>query len=107
MKNPIVSFRLLGELQTGSKNPIIIEIGHPYEAQATNGKNYSACPIDMKGLFSPISDIQGEDSFQALTLAVRFVEQQLSYFIRKGGLLYCEDGSPFDPDPYFRKLEKP
>ncbi|HMD67544.1 MAG TPA: hypothetical protein VKF42_01610 [Chitinivibrionales bacterium] len=107
MKNPVTSLHLLAEQKSGVKTPVDIKIGHPYEIETPDGKKHSACSIDIEGLFASLPDIQGEDSFQALSLAIRFVEQQLLYFMRKGGLLYYEDGSPFDIKPYFQQLEMP
>ena len=51
---------------------VTIRIGHPYEEDGC-----WACPVEMKGLFYTVRKVYGEDSFQALALALTLVKSLL------------------------------
>jgi len=50
------------------------------------------CTLVMEGFTKTPRRIVGEDSWQAMLLAVRLVEQTLFYFVEDGGCLFWEPG---------------
>src|ERR1041384_4525397 len=46
------------------------------------------CVVTMEGFSSKPHRVVGQDSWQALTLAVRSFEQQLAYYLEDGGKLF-------------------
>ena len=50
----------------GSEKPVRIRVGHPYQ----DTTSVWACPIEMAGFERRYPDIRGEDSVQALSLAI-------------------------------------
>lgn len=65
-------------------------IGRPYESDPTYG--VWACPVALKGLHGSLSDIYGDDSWQALMLARDLLKRLLTYFVEDGGQLFSEEG---------------
>jgi hypothetical protein len=52
-------------------------------------------PVQLKGLDDGIHNIAGMDSWQALSLAMRFAGVRLGHLVEKGWSLYWDDGTPF------------
>ena len=52
-------------------------------------------PVQMMGLENRVHNIAGMDSWQALTLAMRFAGVRLAELVEKGWCLYWDDGTPF------------
>ena len=50
------------------------------------------CALTMPGLTGCPHHIVGVDAWQSLLLAIRLVEQTLTYFVEDGGRLYWEPG---------------
>jgi hypothetical protein len=73
-------------------------IGQPY--QRVDGS--WSCPILLKGLFEDLSDISGEDSFQALMLAQNLARTLLNAFAEKGWNVYSYADKEVDVDTLFR-----
>lgn len=108
MDKTIASLQLICERTSGDKFPVIIEIGKPYSIKNKKGSLCAACPVTMIGLYEKIPDIIGEDTLQALTLAIRLVEQNLLCFKKNGGKIFYNDGTTeFDFGPHFDKLTIP
>lgn len=59
-----------------------------------------ACTLTMLPLLPKPFDVGGEDSLQALCLALRMARSMLDDFTEKGGKLFT-DGEPFSIDAYF------
>ena len=53
-------------------------------------------PVGLKGLEDRVHNIAGMDSWQALSLAMRFAGARLDHFVESGWKLYWDrDGTPF------------
>lgn len=84
MEQPIATLSLVGRLaQTPEEFPVTVSIGTPYP----RGNGSWACSVELKGLHDRLADIVGDDSLQALCLAVQFAGTLLAAFIRRGGQL--------------------
>ena len=59
------------------------------------------CPVRLDGLVSPMPDIGGDDSLQALLLALRVAHQQLAQAEAAGAKLLTVGGEPEDRDSGF------
>ena len=73
----------------GEAFTIAVEIGAPYHCDTGEW----ACPVALGGLYERLVDIKGDDSFQALCLAIRFAHDLLRNFQDRGGQLLCDGGS--------------
>jgi len=62
---------------------IELEVGTPYHCETGEW----ACPISLRGLYDRLRDMRGEDSFQALCMAVSLAQDLLQDFRGKGGRL--------------------
>ncbi len=70
-----------------------IAIGSPYEIDDVSW----GCSWSIEGLYKNNKDAIGADAWQALTLALRLIEQLLAYYIEDGGkLLWEENGSEME-----------
>ena len=72
----------------GEEKIIYVALGRPYEV----GKDSWACPVVVRGIYVVRRDIVGSDSWQALNLAIRLIEQCLNYYVFNGGKLYWSKG---------------
>jgi len=73
-------------------------IGQPYQKEDGSW----ACPIQLKGLFEDLSDVSGEDSFQALMLAQNLARTLLNALTEKGWNVYSYAGKEVDVDTLFQ-----
>ena len=104
MKNVIAKLELLGVRSSGERVPVTVEIGRPYDIRDGKGADCAGCPVAIHGLHDNLHDIHGEDTLQALTLAVAFVHRLLSDFTAKGGrLLFKDSDEDFHFEAYFRE----
>jgi hypothetical protein len=77
----------------GAKKRTRLRVGRPYKA--TTGE--WACPVEFRGVEPRYPDIRGEDSLQALCLAISFLRSRVDDVTAKGSkLLYVEDGTEWD-----------
>ncbi|MFN0196874.1 MAG: DUF4926 domain-containing protein [Planctomycetaceae bacterium] len=98
MKTPIASLKLVEVATGGTRIPISVEIGCPY----FNDRGVWTCCVHVDGLDSKPRDTYGEDSLQALLLALRLVHAHLEgVMVRGGRLVHADDGSEFPLDAYF------
>lgn len=78
----------------GETNNFSIEIEAPFENQG-----HFTCQINFIGLFNRGHQIHGDDSMQALCLAIRFASSLLENVVQEGGrFLYPDDGSEVDSE---------
>lgn len=88
----IAKRELVSVSQDGGKTKISIEIEAPFESQG-----HFTCQINFIGLFDRRHQIHGDDSMQALCLAIRFANSLLENVVQEGGkFLYPDDGSEVD-----------
>ncbi len=90
MSSEIALRKLIGIKASGEEIEIILRIGVPYEEKNHLWK----CPIAIEGLYDELAAIAGIDSYQALSLAIEFINNMLRHFEEKGGkLLWPTDRS--------------
>jgi hypothetical protein len=66
------------------------------------------CPVAMAGLEELLPDMAGEDSLQALCMALSTVRELLEHFTEQGGqLLYRGTRSPFNVAAIFGRVARP
>ncbi len=87
-------------LPDGSERPVRLRIGRPY----ANGGNTWACPVELAGFESRYPDIVGEDSLQALSLALALAWRRLQDFVEKGGTVLDGEGHAYSLDELRRIL---
>lgn len=75
--------------KTGDGFEIHLAVGQPYQIHPGNW----ACPVALDGLHEQLPDLHGENSWQALMLAIRLAKLFLVFFLQDGGKLYWEKGS--------------
>ena len=92
MEDPIARLDLIGLKSSGNKFLIVVEFGKPYIKQSERGPDYAACPLSIKGLYDNLSDMCGDNTFQALSLAMQLAYNLLNDFRKKGGVLFFADG---------------
>ena len=87
-KGEIAKLELVGVQRTGRRRPIAISIGIPYAIRDGRGANCAACPVSIRGLgrHSRLNARRtlGEDTFQALSIALAFVRRWLLDFVESG-----------------------
>jgi hypothetical protein len=86
--------------------PITVAVGAPYE----DGTGSWACPVVVTGLHDRLADIVGEDSLQALCLAIQLAGRLLAAFVARGGHLRSPGDEPTEAFPleaYFGTLGSP
>lgn len=76
--------------------PILATVGVPY---LSDGQ--WRCPVGLQGIDDRLPDIAGEDSMQALCLALRFLHARLNAFRSTGGRLFYDVGGPDEPESDF------
>jgi hypothetical protein len=90
---PIAELKLSGVQADGRIVSITASVGQPYQTEG-----HWRCPVRLVGIDDHLADIAGEDSLQALCLALRLLGQHLADFLAKGGRLFVEGGGLDDPD---------
>jgi hypothetical protein len=73
-------------------------IGQPYQKEDGSW----ACPIQLIGLIEDLSDVSGEDSFQALMLAQNLARTLLNALTEKGWNVYSNANKEVDVDTLFK-----
>jgi hypothetical protein len=89
LKTPVVA-RVPLQVAPKGEEPftVTVEIGTPYMRETGEW----ACPLALEGLYETLLDARGEDSLQALCLAISLALDLLDDIRRKGGrLLWDED----------------
>ena len=86
MEEIIAERDLIGINPDGSRFKIMLKIGKPHTVDGG-----WACSAGAIGLYTRLREIRGEDSFQTLLQAVKFLKQLIEYFIDDGGSLLLPD----------------
>lgn len=76
-----------------------VEIGIPYRSH--EHPDTWACPVAVRPLYDRLLDQYGEDSFQALFLAMRLALVLLKDFTEKGGSLFMNGGGSMEDEGTF------
>ena|SRR2546425_9617866 len=84
----------------GSERPVRLRVGRPY----VDGGGGWACPVELVGFERRYPDIVGEDSLQALSLALTLAWRRLQEFVEKGGLVRDNEGHAYTLDELRRIL---
>ncbi len=82
LSTPTVASLTIDALSADGRTFVIVaEVGTTYRRHTGDG----ACPLALTGLFEHLMDQQGEDSLQALCMALMLVQMLLEGFREKGG----------------------
>jgi hypothetical protein len=82
----------------GTKKRIVAGVGMPFESDRC-----WLCPVTLDGLHQELPSIAGEDSLQAIVLALAFINTRLRHLLEDGGRLAIpEVGGDFPIEAYFR-----
>jgi len=84
----------------GSERPVRVRVGRPY----LDGAGVWACPAELSGFEQRYPDMRGEDSLQALVLALSLLWRRLQDFVEKGGTVLDREGHAFTLDELRRSL---
>jgi hypothetical protein len=78
----------------GSERTVRLRVGRPY----ADGEKAWACPVELSGFERRYPDIVGEDSLQALSLALTLTWRRLQDFVDKGGTVLDREGRAYSLD---------
>jgi hypothetical protein len=96
MIDPVASRRLICVRPSGESLILTMTVGKPHSHSGD-----ARCPVSLDPLYSQLGDIVGADSWQALQLAIRLVEQLLKAEVEKGSRLYWpKDGTDESDSEY-------
>jgi len=110
-KREIARLDLIGVQRTGGRRRVVIAIGEPYTIRDGRGADCAACPVTLRGLGRHprlnAQRILGEDTFQALSIALAFARWRLLDFVEAGNRLLFADGKNALPlEAYFPRYER-
>ncbi len=96
LSDPIASAVLVLVRPNGERVAVTVKVGRPYVV----GELEARCPVAIEGLEPQYSDISGNDTLQALSLAMRFLRLRLDDQLAKGSRLIHlgDDGDDDDDD---------
>ncbi len=89
----LVIRELIVEREDRSRQPIVVRIGKPYWVSENVE---AACPLQIDGLYSKLTDIRGVDLYQAVQLAMQLAETLLQSAALKKQRLLWPSGEPYD-----------
>src|SRR6202043_3898366 len=96
LSTPAVASILIDAISPeGEAFTIELEVGTPRQRDT----NEWACPVALRGLYDRLADACGENSFQALCLAISLAQDLLQGFRDKGGKLLM-DAEDFPLEAY-------
>jgi hypothetical protein len=84
----LASAELICVAADGTQFDVRIAVGRPYEAPSGEWR----CPVAMSGMEERLPDMAGEDSLQALCMALSTVRALLEHFVEQGGQLLHRNG---------------
>jgi len=96
----IASSQYVFRSSDGSERLVHLRIGRPY----VDGGNAWACPVELAGFERRYADVVGEDSLQALSLALGFTWLRVQDFVEKGGTVLDREGHAYLLDELRRIL---
>lgn len=100
MESPIATLELVEVAADGSRIPLRIELGQP----RPDGRGAWACLVSVDGYDRHAKDIYGEDSLQALCLAMRMVRLHLDCALERGSrLVHTDEDTDFPLEAYFEE----
>ena len=100
MESPIATLELVEVAADGSRIPLRIELGQP----RPDGRGAWACLVSVDGYDRHAKDIYGEDSLQALCLAMRMVRLHLDCSLERGSrLVHTDEDIDFPLEAYFEE----
>lgn len=98
MQNPVANAVLEYDDLEGRSVVVEIAIYGPHRPDRKRWR----CTVAMKGIHERLAHVAGEDSLQALCLALDLVRTRLASLIDGGGRLRIrQSNKPFDLDRYF------
>jgi hypothetical protein len=105
MTTPIIASLSIDAISAGGEAfAIKVEIGTPYHCETGEW----ACPFAVWGLQERLRDARGEESFQALCMAISRVLDMLDDFREKGGKLLTEQQNfPLEAYAFGPAIRKP
>ncbi len=92
MDQPIAATDVIIVRPTGQVSQLSIRIFRPF-ADAEN----ATCGVELAGLFDRVHNIHGEDTFQALALALRFVYEMLDSEESRGSVVHVAGSDGIEP----------
>jgi hypothetical protein len=84
----------------GSERSVRVRVGRSYQT----GEHEWACPVEIAGFESRYADIRGDDSLQALVLAISLAWLRIRDFVEKGGVVLDGQGNTCSLDDLRRIL---
>jgi hypothetical protein len=87
---PIASADFLLRRPGATAAPITIRIGQPYVVSAIEAR----CPVEVRGFEPQYPDICGNDTLQALCLAIGLVRRRLEDAMKKGCVITNSENDP-------------
>src|SRR5258708_26963486 len=84
----------------GCERRVRVRVGRPY----VDGKAAWACPVELAGFERRYPDIVGEDSLQALSLALTLAWRRLQDFVDKGGVVLDRERNTYTLEELGRSL---
>jgi hypothetical protein len=99
----VASASFVGESPRGNR----FEIGLQVHAPRNVADNEWECVVELRGLYEDVMPVRGEDSLQALCLALGLAGKLLRGFVGEGGKIHFADGmkSEVPLDAYFGARE--
>jgi hypothetical protein len=98
MPDAIATYELVG--RSGDTPPFPVRIVVEKPEPSIKMRPAWGCAVDVHPLTHMPVVIYGEESFQALCLAVRFAVQTLDTFLEQGGVLEYSNGERFEPSVF-------
>lgn len=100
MDSPIATLQVVEVAADGSRIPMRLELGQP----RPDGRGAWACQVSVDGYDQRSKDMHGEDSLQALCLALRLFRLHLELPLKRGSrLVYPDEGGEFQLHAYFER----
>ena len=96
----IAEVRLICIYADGSRQEVVAGVDLPYRTQTGEW----ACKATLSPMHQ-LRDVKGEDSFQALCLALSLIKQMLERFQDHGGQILDSGGAPLPLDAEFGRLQ--
>ncbi len=92
MDKPIANTDLIVVRSSGESIDVSIRIFPPF-----SDTQNSTCGVELTGLFDRVHNIHGDDTFQALALALRFVRNILDGEESNGSVIHIADTDGVEP----------